>query len=166
MCIVPERSARVVAALVDRGLTLATAESLTAGLVCADLAAIPGCSQVLLGGIVAYDAGVKARVLGLDEATLAQGVVSQAVAEAMARAVRDRLGADVGVATTGVAGPDPHGGEPVGSVWIAVAVEGRVRSAHLLLSGDRAGIRCQTVAACWTLVLAVLGEPVEGSPAP
>lgn len=156
----PDRSAEVVAALVERGLTLGTAESLTAGLVCADLADVPGCSQVLRGGIVAYQVDVKADVLGLDEGTLAQGVVSAAVAEAMARAACDRLGADLGVATTGVAGPEPHGGEPVGSVWIAVAGLGAVRSRHLSLVGDRAGIRCQTVAACWDLVLDLLaGQP-------
>jgi nicotinamide-nucleotide amidase len=162
---VAERSALVVTTLADRGLTLATAESLTAGLVCADLADIPGCSQVLRGGIVAYDVEVKAAVLGLDGAVLARGVVSRPVAEAMAQAARLRLGADVGVATTGVAGPEPHGGEPVGSVWIAVAVDGRVRSEHLSLDGDRAAIRCQTVAACWDLVLAVLGVPFGGPPA-
>lgn len=157
MCTVGEGAAQVVTALADRGLTLGTAESLTAGLVCADLADIPGCSRVLRGGIVAYQAEVKARLLGLDEDTLAQGVVSRAVAEDMARSARDRLGADVGVATTGVAGPEPHGGEPVGSVWIAVAVEDRVHSRPLRLAGDRAGIRSQTVAACWALVLSVLG---------
>lgn len=150
--------AGIVALLAARGLTLATAESLTAGLVAATLADVPGCSQVLRGGIVAYTGDVKVDVLGVPDPDVAAGVVSGPVAAAMAEGACRVLGADVGVSTTGVAGPDPHGGEPVGSVWIAVCQAGSVSTRHLQLSGDRAAIRCQTVEACWGL----LDEVVSG----
>ena len=78
------------------------------------------------------------------------------MAEAMARGARERLGADLGVATTGVAGPEAHGGQPVGSVWIALATAESVTARHLALTGGRAEIRCQTVEACWDLVLATV----------
>lgn len=135
-----------------RGLTLATGESLTAGLVAATLAEVPGCSAVLRGGVVAYDADVKARLLGVPEGDLARGLVSAAVAGAMAEGARERLAASVGVGTTGVAGPDPHEGEPVGSVWIAVAGPRDTLTRHLSLTGDREQIRRQTVAACFDLL--------------
>lgn len=143
----------IVAALRARGWTLATAESLTAGLVAATIADVPGCSDVLRGGVVAYDVQVKAGVLGIPADLLAQGVVSEQVARAMARAARTVVGADVGVGTTGVAGPEPHGGEPVGSVWIAVATAEREVARHLQCTGDRAQVRAESVRACWSLIL-------------
>jgi nicotinamide-nucleotide amidase len=151
---VPETptAADIVALLVERGLTIATGESLTAGLVSSTLADVPGCSAVLRGGVVAYQADIKATLLGVAAGTLEQGVVSRAVAVAMAHGAARVMGADIGIGTTGVAGPEPHDGEPVGSVWIAAAGAGGVRSAHLALTGDRAQIRCQTVEACWGLV--------------
>ena len=154
MSTVPEApaAADIVALLTERGLTIATGESLTAGLVASTLADVPGCSAVLRGGVVAYQADIKATLLGVSAISLEQGVVSRAVAVAMAQGAARALGADIGIGTTGVAGPEPHDGEPVGSVWIAVAGAGGVRSAHLSLAGDRAQIRCQTVAACWGLV--------------
>ena len=147
----------VVERLLASGLTLATGESLTAGLVAATLADVPGCSAVLLGGVVAYHPAVKQALLGVTSAELAHGLVSAPVAEAMATGARHRLSAQVGIGTTGVAGPEPHDGEPVGSVWIAVSTERRCAARHLELSGDRAAIRRQTVAACWDLVIEVLG---------
>ena len=155
----PREPADVVARLLDLGLTVATGESLTAGLVAATLADVPGASAVLQGGVVAYQADVKADLLDVPAEALAHGVVSREVAEAMAAGAARRLGADVGIGTTGVAGPDPHDGEPVGSVWIAVATPEGTISRHLVVEGDRAGIRRQTVEACWTLVLEALGAP-------
>jgi nicotinamide-nucleotide amidase len=140
-----------------RGWTLCTAESLTAGLVAASAANVAGCSDVLRGGVVAYHEAIKATVLELDSTILSQGVVSRAVAEAMAVSVRRLLQADVAISTTGVAGPEPHGGEPVGSVWIAVATPERIEGEHLSLHGDRGDIRRQTVNACWELLERVLG---------
>ena len=140
-----------------RGWTLCTAESLTAGLVAASAANVAGCSDVLRGGVVAYQEAIKAIVLELDSTILSQGVVSRAVAEAMAVSARRLLQADVAISTTGVAGPEPHGGEPVGSVWIAVATPERIEGEHLSLHGDRGDIRRQTVNACWELLERVLG---------
>ena len=150
-----------VAVLRARGWTLATAESLTAGRVAAAVADVPGCSDVLRGGVVAYQADVKVDLLHVRSRDAAAGVVSRAVAEAMASGVRRRLRADVGVATTGVAGPEPHAGEPVGSVWIAVSTpEGSV-SEHLNLKGDRESVRAGTVQAAMALIVRALGPTRE-----
>lgn len=147
----------VVALLMARGLTVATGESITAGLLAGSLATVPGCSAVLRGGIVAYQADLKVALLGVDPAIIAHGVVTEPVARAMAVGAAHALGADVGVATTGVAGPDPHDGEPVGSVWIAVASGADAAAEHLALSGTRAEIRGAVVAACWSLTMRFVG---------
>ncbi|HRA27838.1 nicotinamide-nucleotide amidohydrolase family protein, partial [Ornithinibacter sp.] len=109
----------VVAGLRDLGLTVATAESLTGGLVCAALTSVPGASSVVRGGVVAYASEVKATVVGVDAGVLArEGAVSAAVAGELAARVRAVMGCDVGVSTTGVAGPDPADGRPPGTVFI------------------------------------------------
>lgn len=146
----------LVAALRERGWTLATAESLTAGRVCSAVADVPGCSDVLRGGIVAYQADVKVALLGVQPDLAARGVVSRDVVEAMATGVRIALRADVGIATTGVAGPEPHEGQPVGVVWIAVSAPELVRSRRLALTGDRETIRAATVIECWALLAEAL----------
>ena len=156
-----ERAAHVVGACIGRGLTLATGESLTAGLLAATLADVPGCSAVLRGAVVAYQPDVKQALLGVSDAALAHGVVSEEVAAAMAVGAARTLGADLGVGTTGVAGPDAHGGEPVGSVWIAVAGPSGVRTEHLALNGDRDRIRRQTVVSCLDLLATVLDSDGE-----
>ena len=145
--------AAVVRTLADAGLTIASGESLTAGLVAATLAEVPGCSVVLRGGVIAYQRDVKAGVLGVPTEALAAGLVSREVAEAMATGAARVLGADIGVGTTGVAGPDPHDGQPAGTVWVAVAGPRGVSARRLALQGDREEIRRATVAACWPLVL-------------
>lgn len=154
----PSAASEVVGRLLARGLTVATGESLTAGLVCATLADVPGCSAVLRGGVVAYQGDVKQSLLGVSADTLATGIVSEGVAAELAAGAASRLGADVGIGTTGVAGPDPHDDEPVGSVWIAVAGPSGIATAHLTLEGDRDQIRRQTVTACWDLLLETLDE--------
>ena len=112
-----ELPAVVVRSLLERGLTVATAESLTAGLLAAALADVPGASGTLQGGVVAYQNRVKEQVLGVDADLLEhRGAVDGDVAVQMAQGVRRVLGADVGLATTGVAGPEPHQGKPVGTV--------------------------------------------------
>ena len=110
----------VVAALRERGLTLATAESLTAGLLASTIAEVPGCSAVLRGGVVAYSSDVKASVLGVD-ARLLEHVVSEQVAARMALGATQVLSADIGVGTTGAAGPASLDGQAPGTVWIANA---------------------------------------------
>lgn len=119
---VVELARRVVAALRAAGATVATAESLTGGLVGAALTGVPGASTVYRGGVVSYATELKQQLLGVDADLLRErGSVDPAVAAAMALGVRDRLGADFGVATTGVAGPDRQDGQAVGTVWVAVA---------------------------------------------
>lgn len=151
-------AAEVVEALRRAGLTVATAESLTGGLVCAALTDVAGASVVVRGCVVAYATDLKARVLGVDPDLLAaSGAVHEDVAGQMAVGVCRVLGADVGVATTGVAGPDPQDGQPVGTVFVAVAHAGDVHVQPLSLRGDRPGIRRDTVAAALDLVAAVVG---------
>jgi nicotinamide-nucleotide amidase len=142
------RDERPVAELVlDRcrelGLTLATAESCTGGLVAAALTEIPGSSEVFLGSVVAYANEVKASGLGVPEAALAEyGAVSAEVAAAMAEGARERLGADVTVAVTGVAGPGGGTAEkPVGLVYVAVAAPEASDVRELRLGGSRREIR-------------------------
>ena len=152
----------VVKACIDAGVTLATAESLTAGLVAARIAEVPGCSAMLRGGVIAYSTDVKAQVLGLDQVLLEQ-VVSEAVASQLAQAATRVLGSDIGVGTTGVAGPDWLAGEPPGIVWIA-AFDARsyvTLNTRLELKGDRSAIREGTVFASLELVLTLLAEAGE-----
>ena len=149
----------VAALLVRRGLSLATAESLTGGMVAAALTTVPGVSAVYRGGVVAYATDLKEALLGVPAAVLAaDGAVSEATARAMARGVAERLGADVGVATTGVAGPDRQEGHPAGTVHIAVSSPDGVRHRVLSLPGDRAKVRRATVDAVLGLLLEVLGS--------
>lgn len=155
----------LVAACRARGFTIATGESLTAGLVAARIADVPGASAVLRGGIVAYATDVKAAVLGVDP-TLLGAVVSEPVALALADRARVVIGADLGIGTTGVAGPDPLDGEHPGTVWIAVSGAGARPSARLLrLDGDRAQVRAGTVEAALALALATLTEAPADRPA-
>lgn len=115
-------AARLVAELLAAGRTVAVAESLTGGAVTAALVDVPGASGCLRGGVVAYATDLKATVLGVDPDLLERhGPVHPDVAAAMARGVRDRLGAGYGLATTGVAGPDAQGGRPPGEFHVAVS---------------------------------------------
>jgi PncC family amidohydrolase len=118
-----ELARRLQDACLERRITVATAESCTGGLVAHLITEVPGSSAYLRGGVVAYSDDVKRAVLGVpEEALAAHGAVSAQVAVAMAEGVRSRLGADLGVGVTGVAGPD--GGtdaKPVGLVYVAVA---------------------------------------------
>lgn len=127
--------------LEDRGLTLAVAESLTGGLVASRLVTVPGASTWFTGGVVAYDSRVKHDLLDVPEGP----VVCEAAAKAMADGVRRRLGAEVGLATTGVAGPTEQEGQPVGTVWLGMAVGAEVDAVHIRLPGDRDRIRQMAV---------------------
>jgi nicotinamide-nucleotide amidase len=129
--------AAVLALLRDRGLSLAVAESVTGGLVAARLTDVPGASEVLRGGIVAYDSEVKFRELGVPRGP----VISEDCALAMARGVRERFGTDVGIATTGVAGPAEQEGQPVGLVYVGIALPGHEEAQPVRLPGDRRRIR-------------------------
>ncbi len=145
-------AAELIAALRNARRSVAAAESLTGGLVSAALTSVPGASTVMRGGVVSYATDVKASVLGVDDFLLRSGGAVQAqVAREMATGVRSLLAADLGLATTGVAGPDPQDGQPVGRVFIAVAWRRSDGTAAdevrmLDLGGDRSQIREQTVA--------------------
>ncbi|MEV0266854.1 nicotinamide-nucleotide amidohydrolase family protein [Streptomyces sp. NPDC050617] len=148
--------------LAERGRTLAAAESLTGGLVAAELTAVPGASRAFRGSVTAYATEIKAAVLGVDAALLsARGAVDGEVARQMADGVRAVLGADWGVATTGVAGPEPQDGQPVGTVFVAAAGPGGAGSVRkLTLRGDRAGIRAESVRMALEVLL---GELIENA---
>ncbi|WP_409047226.1 CinA family protein [Microbacterium sp. HA-8] len=142
---------RVLDRLGRLGWSIACAESLTGGLLCAELIALPGASAVVRGGVVAYSTALKQSLLGVDAGLLAQhGAVHAEVARQMARGVREAAAiagrpAEVGVSTTGVAGPDPADGQPVGTVFIGVSTPVGTRALPLLLEGDRIAIRRETV---------------------
>ncbi|WP_160666701.1 CinA family protein [Pseudarthrobacter sp. ATCC 49987] len=139
------------------GVTVATAESLTAGMVAAMLADTPGASGMLQGGVVSYQNAVKADVLGVPRELLdTVGAVDGQVAEAMAEGARRICGADIGVSTTGVAGPEPHGGKDVGSVYIGVATAEGSTSYGYSFEGNRPEIRGQACAAALERLLEAL----------
>jgi nicotinamide-nucleotide amidase len=147
--------------LIARDETVATAESLTGGLVAAALTSVPGSSAAVRGGVVAYATELKAALLGVPADLLERhGAVHGAVAAAMAEGARERLGASTGVATTGVAGPDPAEGKPVGTVFVAVAGPGGLASRQLALTGDREEIRAATVESVLGLLVGALQEHV------
>ncbi|MFF2524897.1 CinA family protein [Streptomyces liangshanensis] len=154
-------AARVLALLEERSATLAVAESLTGGLVAAELTSVPGASRTFRGSVTAYATDLKRDVLGVDAPLLAErGAVDPEVARQMAAGVRDALGADWGAATTGVAGPDPQDGQPVGTVYVAaVGPVGPGKVVALRLNGDRADIRKESVLS----VLGLLRSELSGN---
>ncbi len=152
-------SREVIELLVARGETVAAAESLTGGMLAAALTAIPGASAVFRGAVVAYATDIKAALLDVPSALLDRhGAVHPAVAAAMAEGARRRLDAGVGAATTGVAGPDPADGQPVGTVHIAVSTGRGTTVRSLTLSGGRHQIRVATVERSLALLISVLRE--------
>ncbi|MGW2832152.1 CinA family protein [Streptomyces sp. NPDC001286] len=166
------QAADVVRLLTVRGQTLAVAESLTGGLVAAEVTGVPGASKVFRGSVTAYATELKHELLGVDAGLLAEhGAVDPQVAAQMAAGVRKALGADWGVATTGVAGPDPQDGKPVGTVFVAVdgpfgpgsgsASGGKVEA--LRLNGDRAEIRRESVRSVLALLLTELAGEHSGN---
>lgn len=154
----------VLASLAARGWTLGVAESLTGGAVVSEVVSVPGASAALLGGVVAYATPVKQTLLGVDPALLAEhGPVHPEVAAQMAEGVRhavavDGRPADVGVSTTGIAGPDSPDGQPVGTVHIGVVTPKGVRSIPQLFTGTRPEIRMQATDAAIAAALEAVGE--------
>ena len=159
-----DAATEVVARLVERGLTIAVAESLTGGQLVASLVDVPGASATVVGGVVAYNTAIKHSVLGVSASLLAaNGAVDPEVARQMASGVRAALAvdgtpADVGIATTGVAGPDPQDGKSVGTVYLGLAIADRVWSHALSLQGSRSEIRTATVQHAMATLLAALNE--------
>lgn len=145
-------AATLIGRLVASGRTIACAESLTGGLLAATLVDVPGASNAFLGGIVAYATELKRALVDVDVHLLEQrGAVDPEVAEQLADHVRTLCAvggrpADIGIGTTGVAGPDPQDGRPPGTVFIGIASPRGIRSVPLRLEGDRASVRRATVA--------------------
>lgn len=140
-------------ALEARGESVSTAESLTGGLLCAYLTAVPGASATVRGGVVAYMTDVKSSVVGVDEALLREhGAVSAPTAIALADNARRLFASTWAIATTGVAGPTEQEGKAVGTVFVAAAGPDAQAVAHMRLNGDRARIREQSCAAAIALL--------------
>jgi nicotinamide-nucleotide amidase len=156
-------AASAVHQLVERHETFATAESLTGGLVAATVVEIPGVSAVYRGGMVVYATDLKHSLAGVPEQLLHErGPVDGDVARALAIGARERCGADWGLATTGVAGPEPQDGVPVGLVYVAVSGPSGEAVRELHVDGNRATVRTESV----TAVLNLLAEQVRTAPAP
>ncbi|WP_426324717.1 CinA family protein [Microbacterium sp. E-13] len=150
-------AASLLRALATRDWSVAAAESLTGGRVTATLVDVPGASAHVRGGIVAYATDLKSSALGVEADLLAaRGAVDPTVAEQMAQGARRVLRADVGLATTGVAGPDPQDGHPVGTVYVAVATPETVVVSALTLTGTRDEIRTRTVESVIELALTLV----------
>ena len=128
--------------LKSQSLTFATAESLTGGMIGTRLTDIPGSSDSYIGSVVTYEAGLKSSLLNVPKDI---SYVGQEAVEAMSLGVCEVLGADVSVAATGVAGPSPHEGEEVGTVWMASSIKGEVESFKVVFPFDRSQIRQFTV---------------------
>ena len=143
--------------LTAAGATVATAESLTGGLLGALLTTVPGASVVYRGGVVAYATDLKVTMLGVPEDLIDEfGVVSAECAESMAAGVRSRTGSSYGLSTTGVAGPDLQDGLPPGTVFVGVATPTAIESRRLALSGDRDTIRHETCRIAMSMLLDIL----------
>jgi nicotinamide-nucleotide amidase len=153
----------LIAELTRRRLTIAVAESLTGGLLVAELIRPPGASEVVRGGIVAYSTELKHSVLGVDaEHLAARGPVDPEVAIQMAAGVRRVLSVDgvetsIGLSTTGVAGPGPQDGHPAGTVYVGLSLGSATRSFALHLSGTRDEIRANVVRAA----ISILDEAIR-----
>lgn len=149
-----ELAAQVVAAYTANRRTLATAESLTGGLLGATITGVPGASVIYRGGLITYATDVKALIGGVDPQVLDRhGAVSAPTAEALAHHAAVALRADVAAALTGVAGPDRQEGHDAGTVWLGWYAAGSAASARLRLAGDRGTIRRVAVMAALTRLL-------------
>ncbi|HSN43398.1 MAG TPA: CinA family protein [Propionibacteriaceae bacterium] len=156
---VSELASGLVAQLTQRGLTLATCESLTGGAIAATITDVPGASAIFRGGLVTYASDLKASLAGVDSTWIAEhGVINERTAVEMAVGTRILLGTDIAVSCTGVAGPDPQDGVAPGRVWIAVASAlpggpDALTTQRLDVDGDRAQVRSATIDAALELVL-------------
>lgn len=153
-------ASKTVEILLAKNLTIAAAESLTAGLFQSELAEVPGVSGTLVGGVVTYNEQAKIEQLSIAPELFVQyGVVSSECAAAMAQSVRAKFGTNVGIGLTGAAGPDMHGGQPAGTVWIGISIEGQeVQTYKLQLSGMRNTNRLRAVKFTCSYLLRLLNE--------
>ena len=149
----------VVAALTEKGLTCATCESLTGGMICSTLVDVPGASRVVRGGLVTYQTDTKTLLAGVDTGLIAaHGVVSAEVARAMAEGARRRVQADIAVSATGMASPGSPDEPPAGTVFVGVSSAAGTRAIALHLTGSRGEIRQQTVVQALEEMLEEIGQ--------
>lgn len=153
-------ASKLVEILLQKKLTIAAAESLTAGLFLSELAEIPGVSSTLVGGVVTYTEEAKIKQLSIDPLLIEQyGVVSKECVEAMAEQVRLKFGTSIGIGLTGAAGPETHGGQPAGTIWIGISIEGQnVETYKLQLSGMRNTNRLRAVKFTFSYLMRLLKE--------
>ena len=149
------KAERLVALLLEKGWTVTTAESLTGGRIAAAITAVPGSSGVFPGGIVSYCDRVKHEMLGVPEETLLEyGAVSEPVAAAMAQGAARRLGTELALSATGLAGPDGDGSDnPVGTVYLGLYVNGETQVKRHVFAGNRKEIQQKSVNAALEMVL-------------
>lgn len=154
------RAAAVIDLMAQHGWTLATCESLTGGGLGEAITQIPGASAVYRGGLITYASDLKVTLAGVQPSWIEQhGVVNESTAKQMADGVRRVCGADWGIATTGVAGPQMQDGEAVGTVWIGLASpHSSTRAERCKFDGDREAIREATIARALEILCSVLGE--------
>jgi len=154
----------VAAMLKERGLSISVMESCTGGLLASTITDVPGVSAFFRGGLVAYTADAKVHY-GVDAGIIEQhGIVSNDTAAAMAHAARRQFDADIGVGITGVAGPEPHGGQPVGAVCLAVETPRENYATGYTFAQTRAAIKARAVTSALTLVRrAALGDLESGA---
>ncbi len=151
-------AAEVLAELGRKNLTLATCESLTGGLIGAELTTVPGASKVYRGGFITYASDLKTSLVGVSAEHVRDfGVINAYTAEQMAAGAAEQAASDVALAVTGVAGPDPQDGNPPGVVWVGYSICGRRGSRQLSLSGERDEIRAQTTQQALLVLLEELG---------
>ena len=129
-----------------RGETISTAESITGGLISGAITGVPGSSEVFLGGVISYSNQMKKDELGITAADIKKvGVVSEAIAVAMALAIQKRTKSTWAISSTGVAGPGPVDGIPAGTVWIAIAGPKIAQGIELSIAGKREIVRLGAV---------------------
>ena len=157
-CNISDLTKEIQKILIEKGQMVATAESLTGGLVASRIVDNAGSSAVLSGGIVAYQNEVKEKMLGVPHAVLEEkGAVNEETVRAMAEGVRQRFGCEWGVATSGIAGPGgAEPGKPVGTVWMAVANSKQTEAFTKVFDGDRTQVREQTVYCVLNKLLSML----------
>lgn len=153
-----EKALKIIELLREKKLTVATAESCTGGLAASAFVDIPGASDVYRGGVVSYHEELKESILGVKRTTIDKyTVVSSQVAEEMCRGAAERCGADVGISSTGCAGPDGGTEEsPVGTVFIGVYIGGKSYTKRLSLKGDRNQIRNSAVSEMLSMLTELL----------
>jgi nicotinamide-nucleotide amidase len=155
-----ERLHALIATLRERAETVATAESLTAGLVTAALTSVPGSSAVVRGGVVVYATPLKTDLAGVDAAALAEhGPVHPLIAEMLAKGTRIACRASWGIGLTGVAGPDPQDGVEPGVVHLAVSGADGTSVRTIEIDGNRHQVRAGAVRAAFDLLSDQLADP-------